>query len=66
MGGISQGYPRFGTGESQGGDLTYLVLEGNGSGTFSPFAATNIKNWVLEGAATLGASALAISLALYF
>jgi len=66
MGGVSQGYPRMGVGESQGGELTYFLLAGNGSGTFESFEAADIKEWLMEGAATLGASALAISLALYF
>jgi len=41
-------------------------LAGDGSGTFESFEAADIKEWLMEGAATLGASALAISLALYF
>lgn len=48
MGGVTQGYPRFGIDESGNGELTYIILDPDAS-----YAAANEKTWEINGAATL-------------
>lgn len=62
MGGLTQGYPRFGPEESSDGELSYIFIDPAATYT----AGTDDKTWTIEGATTLAASAMALALALSF
>ena len=64
MGGVTQGYPRFGSSESSDGELSYAVIDVS-STSFT--ASTDVKTWTIEGSFSLVASAVvALSVALAF
>ena len=64
MGGISQGYPRFGSSESSDGELSYVIFDVSDT---SFTASTDVKTWTIEGSFSLVASAVvALSVVLAF
>ena len=64
MGGLSQGYPRFGSSESTDGEISYVIIDASDS-TFDD--STDITSWTIEGSFSLVASAVvALSVALAF
>ena len=64
MGGVTQGYPRFGSDESSDGELSYAIFDVSDT---SFTASTDVKTWTIEGSFSLVASAVvALSVVLAF